>query len=239
MITKAGATRVASGSHVKDLYQPSLRALLAPKAARDLAARGTPQHFAMGETIFAEGEPGSSLFMINTGQVEISKMTYSGRKLVLAYLGAGDLLGEVAVLDESPRSATASAASDVTGQSVALVDFQAFLNDNTDVHLALTRELCAKLRAANERLEDQTEKGGDARLARAVLRLAQKFGKEDGAAIVIPIIFSQADLGDLSGLTRANVNRYLRSWAQAGFVRLEKQRLYVLDVDGLRTLADA
>ncbi|MEL7114318.1 MAG: Crp/Fnr family transcriptional regulator [Pseudomonadota bacterium] len=224
---------------MKDTDHTSLRDLLDPDARRSLMARGQPQHFPPGATIFAEGEPGSALLVIDTGQIEVSTVTRVGRKLVLAYLGPDDIVGEVAVLDEGPRSATASAISDVTGRMVGLRDFRAFLIDFPEVHLALTVELCRKLRTANARLEDRTEKAGDARLARAVLRLADKFGTPRPGAIEIPIALSQSDLGDLSGLTRANVNRYIRAWADAGWVSFDKRTLCILDQDALEDLAEA
>jgi len=217
----------------------ALRRLLVPTARRRLSGRGLARHFRPAEAIFLGGEPGSALFVVETGQVEISTLTLGGRKVILALLGPGDVIGEVAVLDEGPRSATATAASNTTGRMVGLAGFRAFLKEHPDVHMALTVELCAKLRSANDRLEDRTEKGGDARLARAVLRLAEKFGKEEGGSVIIPIALSQSDLGDLSGLTRANVNRYLRSWAEEDAIRFEKQRLSLLDSERLRRLADA
>ena len=220
-----------------DPHAKSMKDALVPSVAKDLTRRGRARHVPNGEILFAQGDPGSFLFVIQTGQVEVSTVTAAGRKVIVAHLGPGDLLGEMAVLDQSPRSATATSLSDVTGHSIGFDDFRAFLSEYPEVHFALTVELCRKLRTANELLEDQTQKSGDVRLARAVLRLAEKFGKDQAGALDIPISLSQSDIGDLSGLTRANVNRYLRAWAEDGLVQFDKQRLKVLDIDALRSLA--
>lgn len=222
-----------------EAHVTSLRDALVPSVIKDLTRRGQARHVPPGQTIFAQGDPGSFLFVIQTGQVEVSTVTAAGRKLVVSHLGAGDFLGEIAVLDQSPRSASAMTLSDVTGHVVGFDDFRAFLTEFPDVHFALTVELCAKLRSANDLLADQTQKGGDMRLARAVLRLAEKFGKDRADQVEIPIALSQADIGDLSGLTRANVNRYLRAWTDEGLIAFEKQRLTVVDIDGLRSLSEA
>lgn len=205
---------------------------------RGLVKRGRPVHFRAGQTIFGYGDPGTDLLVVQTGQVEISTVSISGRKVVLAHLGPGDLVGEVALLDQSPRSASASAVSDVTGHSLGFDDFRAFLLDHPDVHFALTVDLCAKLRSVNAVLEDQMQKDGATRLARAIQRLTEKFGTPDKKGSVIPMSLSQSDIGDLSGLTRANVNRYLRAWSDDGIVQFEKGTLRVVDLDRLSDLVD-
>jgi len=215
----------------------TFRDALDPGILRDLTSRGTRRHHPARRVIFAEGDPGSDLLVLETGQVEVSTVSFSGRKVVLGHLGPGDLLGEVALLDRSPRSATALAVSDVTGHAIGFGDFQAFLLGHPGVHFALTVEICAKLRKANRMLEDQTSKDGAARLARCILRLADKFGRPAAHGTEIAMHMSQADIGDLSGLTRSNVNRYLRTWSKQGIVAFTEGRLSVPDLDRLTAVA--
>ncbi|MCC1494603.1 Crp/Fnr family transcriptional regulator [Cognatishimia sp. F0-27] len=218
---------------------PSMRALLDADALGDLRARGTRRHFAKDQTIYTHGDPGTDLLVIETGQVEVSTTSSAGRRMVLAHLGPGSILGEVALLDQSTRSASARAMSDVTGHSVGFDNFRAFLFDHPEVHFALTVELCAKLRRSNEALELRTEKDGPVRLALALLRLSEQFGGMDSdGAQSIPMKLSQSEIGELAGLSRANANRYLRAWAEKELVWFEKGKLRITDPDGLRAIAE-
>lgn len=222
-----------------DTEQASWRDALVESTSRGLAKRGRPRHFPKGTTIFAQGDAGDDMLILATGQVELSTVSMGGKKMVLALLGPRDILGEVALLDRGTRSATAVAVSEVTGNALSFADFRAFLMEDPEVHFALTVELCGKLRRANAMLEDQTQTQGAARLARAILRLAEKFGRDAGGEIEIPVSLSQSEIGDLSGLTRANVNRYLRAWAKDGYVAFDKSGLSVLDRQSLEELADS
>ncbi len=224
---------------LKQAKQTSI--LLAAMDAADCRALFETSHrklFPNGSTIFQEGEPGSTVILIESGRAEISITSLSGRKSVLAHMGPGEVLGEIAALDGGPRSATATAASDISGRVLSRQNILKFVSDRPNVSSAIIAELCRKVRNATDMYSVQTVTEGGQRLARALLRLFDKWGEPQGEETRLTEKFSQADIGEFSGLARENVNRHVKAWAEEGILRVDGRRLTLLDRDALVDLAD-
>ena len=212
-----------------------------PDLARDaLLARGHAVRFAAGETIFAEGEPGATMVVIETGRVEISLTSLGGRRSVLNHMGPGEVVGEIALLDGGPRSADATAATAVTGRLIHRRDLLSLLSVEPETMMHLISDLCAKVRNASDMFAVQSETRAEGRLARCLLRLGAKWGqRQGGGTIRISGSFSQSDFGAFSGLARENVNRHLRRWVAEGIVELQADGLLLHRHDRLEELAEA
>lgn len=198
-----------------------------------------PKSYARGATIFAEGEPGALMLLIESGRVEVSVTSASGRRSILNQMGAGEVLGELATLDGGPRSADAMAASDVTGRILTRQDLLAFLLDHPELAFALIEELCAKLRNLSDHYTAQALTEGGQRLARALLKLFDKWAEDtpdNGRRLVQ--VFSQSDIGDFAGMARENVNRYLRGWMRDGILGSDGRLLLLHDRPALERIAD-
>jgi len=205
----------------------------------ELFDEGRRVAFDAGQTIFSAGDPGQSLILIEEGRVEVSITSLSGRKSVLAHMGPGEVLGEIAALDGGPRSADAVASNPVAGIGVARDNVLAFVSNRPDTARAIIGALCAKVRNASEMFLTQSVVEGEPRLARALLRLFEKWGRPgDGGFEVLTERFSQQDIGEFSGLARENVNRHLNAWAEAGLIRLERRQIVLIDRPSLEALAE-
>lgn len=211
---------------------------LGPVQAKALLSQGKPVHFPTRKTIFATGEPGTTMLLIDTGRVEISLTSESGRRSIFAQLGPTDVVGEIAVLDGEPRSADATAATDVTGRILSRAHVMSFLKANPDSALAVIGALCERLRSTNQTLADQVLADGRTRLARLLLRLFETWGKPQDDGLQLASGFSQSDLGDMSGLTRETVNRLIRGWDKDAILRREDEALLLLDKPALEEIAD-
>ncbi len=108
-------------------------------------------HFSAGQTIFNEGDPSEYAYLIWSGEVEILKTTQKGPRR-LAVLGKENFLGEMGVIDDQPRSATAKALSDVVCSGVTQDEFVDMLLHRPEESLALLRVLFDRLRTMNRRL---------------------------------------------------------------------------------------
>lgn len=207
-------------------------------AVDHLFATARAVQFAPGETIFAMGEPSTGVILIENGRVEVSSMSVSGRKSVLAHMGPGALLGEIAALDGGTRSADAVAATPVTGRFLARQKLINHIATHPELAKAIIIELCAKARNASAMFVTQTTPEGEVRLARALLRLFDGWGTRDAqGAITMTERFSQQDLGEFCGLARENVNRQIKSWTASGLITLKDRRLVLLDRRGLAAIA--
>jgi CRP-like cAMP-binding protein len=213
--------------------------LLDATARAALLARGTRRRYAGGETIFLRGDPGRALYLIEEGRVEVSVTALGGRRSVLAHMGPGEILGEIAVLDNLERSADATAAGEVALVGLPRSEVMDFLARNPEAMMGLIAELCAKARNASEMFEDQTQVAARTRLARCLTRIARKWGQPQGdGAVRITEPLSQSDLGEFSGLARENVNRHLRAFADEGLLRIEDGVVLIGDVEALEEIAE-
>ncbi len=223
----------------KSLNQSVLLASLSEEARKGLMSRGHKKSYKKGVTIFARGDPGTTMLLIQSGRVEISVTTISGRKSILENLGPGEILGEIATFDGGDRSADATAASTVTGLALSRQDIAVFLRDYPDAAMSIISELCLRIRLTNEIVETKTNVAAGARLTRCLLRLADKWGtRTDAGTIKITQTFSQADIGEFSGLARENVNRYLKGWEADGILAFEGRNIILCDLDAIETIAD-
>ncbi|SDY20119.1 Crp/Fnr family transcriptional regulator [Citreimonas salinaria] len=202
--------------------------------ARTLRTMGRPVRFPARRTFFIEGEEDSNLLIIETGRVEISLNSAEGRRRILAQLGPGAVVGEMAALDGRPRSTTATAAVDVTGRLVDRAHLLRFLETRPRAAIAVMQAVCARLRLTVEVLSDRTTLEAGPRLARCLERLFVDWGKPDKPGeIRMEAGFSQTDLGDMCGLTRETVNRHLRRWETDGILRRDGASFVLLDPAGL------
>lgn len=175
---------------------------------------------AAGSQIFSRGDPGDSLFLILTGRVRISILTPDGRELSFSHAVPGDIVGEIAVLDGSPRSANATALSDVVALRLSARDFNRLVDQHSSLARAAIRLLCRRLRELSDHLEDIALLPLSARLARFFLnRLdALQDDRTAGKAVPISLGISQGELALLLGASRPKVNAALMTLAQAGAV---------------------
>lgn len=138
---------------------PSIPAL-SPAVALSLALQELGQAdqrraYAAGATIFATGDPGDGLYVIESGEVQILAAIGTNESRPLATLGPGDFLGEMAVLDSAPRSAGARAAKDTVALYVSREDFLQLLDRRPTLALDLIREFSRRMRALNQKYIDE------------------------------------------------------------------------------------
>lgn len=216
-----------------------LLSALSDDARRSLLTQARRVHYPRGAVIFSRADRGETLLVIESGRVEISLTSRAGRKSVLNHMGPGEVLGEVAMLDRGYRSADATAATEVTGKLLDRSSVMGFLGAHPEATFALIGELCAKVRNASEMFATQAQSEAASRLARALLRLGETWGVAlpDGCQRIDPR-FSQGDLGELSGITRENVNRRLRLWDAEAIIALTPEGIVLKDREALRVIAD-
>jgi CRP-like cAMP-binding protein len=195
-----------------------------------------PRAYARDAVIYLRGDPGTAFYVIAAGRVKIALTSPDGKELILRRLGPGDFHGELALLDQEPRSADAIA----TEPSVLLVlqrdAFRQFLAEHPAVAAKLLATLSRYLRANAELIQDATFLDVPARLARILLELAGPSGGDElpPAGTVLPDRIRQAELASLVGATRESVNKSLGSFERQGLIRYEKGQITLLRPSGLK-----
>lgn len=212
---------------------------LPDEARQALLEQGHRQKYSKGETIFSRSDEGAWALLIEEGMVEVSVMSLNGRKSVLNHMEKGEILGEIALLDGAERSAEAVALTDVCGTVLRRETVLGLLRKNNEACFSIIETLCARARNASEMFELQSLSSGNARLARCLMRVAQKWGTEQAdGAIHIEQNLSQSDLGELAGIARENVNRHLKAWEQQGLITFDKGDIALLEPEVLSGIAE-
>lgn len=200
-----------------------------------LVAATRRRRYARDNYLFREGDPGLDFFLVESGEVKISRVSEAGTELVLAILGPGAAFGELAVLEEGAlRSADAVALEPVECLLVGRVALVDCLRKHPDALWRVVSLLSAQIRRQDERAAELAFLDIPGRVARKLLDLAEEHGEPaaQGTRIALPI--SQRTLAGLIGASRENVNRALRQYAAAGYIRLEKGAVVVLKPAELR-----
>ena len=159
------------------------------------------------------------------GQIVIETSTPEGQRHTLAFLGPGDLFGEIALLDGKGRTADAVATQATELFALRRTDLLAFLAEEPSVGVKLIEILCQRLRMLSGQIEQSLTMRLDARLSARLLLLAEDFGSE--------ITITQEQLARSVGATRESVNRQLRQWENAGHLAIRRGAITLLDYRAL------
>jgi CRP/FNR family cyclic AMP-dependent transcriptional regulator len=192
---------------------------LAPATLEQLAARMTRKSVRRGTVIFSKGDAGNGLIGVLQGSVKISVISADGREAVFNIVNAGEIFGEMALLDGRPRSADATATSDCELISMDRTTFVLILRNEPDVALKVIEFLCARLRRTNEQVQDVMFLEAPARLAKALLHLAVK---HETAGMGRQAKITQREISQMIGLSREMTNKQLRIWERAAWVKLAR-----------------
>lgn len=205
---------------------------------RRLAAFAHVKRFAAGETIFDMGEPGSSMMAIAEGTVRVELATSGGKDVILAELRAGDVFGEIALLDGGDRSASVRSMSNSTLVVLERRVLLDVLQRHPQFSIRLIELLCRRVRRSDERMMEVAFMDLPQRLARLLLRLSAA-SPASAEAPQARLSLSQSELARMIGNTRENVNRCLRKWQEGGLVELKDGWLVLQNRSALSSLAES
>jgi len=203
-----------------------------------LLAHARAAHFRHGDVIFHKASPGTGMMAVLSGQVRISAPSADGREIVLNMINAGEVFGEIALLDGKDRTADATAQTDCELLVIERRSFIPFLINNPEVALRLLAVLCDRLRRTTEQVEDMLFRDLPSRLAKKLLSLAATSGErtERGTRIIARV--SQRELGTMVGMSRESVNKQLRQWQLDGIIASEQGCIVLTNEPALQNIAE-
>jgi CRP/FNR family transcriptional regulator, cyclic AMP receptor protein len=193
------------------------------------------RRFRRGETVFHVGDPGDALFIVVSGSIKITLPAETGDEAILATLRPGDFFGELALLDGAPRSATAIAIEATEMYMLPRDRFRDLIASEPVMRDTVLATLAAEVRRLTHHVEELHFLDITGRLASRLARLAGESGATrlpDGA-IRLAGPLTQGDLAAMIGCTRQSVNKLLGLFTDDGLIRLERDRIVILDLDGL------
>lgn len=189
--------------------------------------------FAAGEKIFAEGEIGAEMYIIQTGRVRISKKSQDVEK-TLVVLEDGDFFGEMAVIDKGPRSASATAVDEVKCIVLNEELFEQQMQNNARIVKKILKNMSARLRDANKQIENLLIKDANSRVAHTLLHLAHKNGAKPGVEIKVDNLTVE-ELAKMVGMGNEahKVAEILGKMEQVRITRMEGKNVVISSLENL------
>jgi len=191
---------------------------LDPDSRDHLATQLPLEHVRRGETVYCQDDPADGLHVIIAGKVKISCHSTDGREQLLEIRGPADVLGAVSILGPGPRTATATAVTDVCTARVDGDTLRRWLTERPQITERLVRYLAERLRRANDHLLELVFDDVPGRVAKELLQLAHRFGTQQGGRWRVRHDLTQKEIAQLVGASRESVNKALCDFADRGWI---------------------
>ncbi|NNU79920.1 Crp/Fnr family transcriptional regulator [Halovulum dunhuangense] len=198
---------------------------------RGLRRIATDMALRPGQALFRQDDRADALYLLEHGLLEISTLAADGRKLSLNLLKPGAIFGEVALLEDGSRSATAMALRPSRVLRVGREALLAALRHDPDLALELIRLTVTRFNWVSRQLENHALQPLGVRLARRVVWLLQELGSDD------VLTMGQAELADHVGATREAVSKTLKDWKAQGIIEIGRGRILFRDRARLERIA--
>jgi CRP/FNR family transcriptional regulator, cyclic AMP receptor protein len=191
------------------------------------------KHLGKGEFLFQHGDEGTALYIIVQGRIKIS-LSRRLDNVTLAILCQGEFVGEMALLDDLPRSADAIALEDSQLYVLNRKDFLSFLSNNGHTVYAVLNSLSRRLRKTDDQLAEMCFLNLSARMAKRLVELAETQQPEEDNLGVYDLKMSQQELGNILGVSRESINKELKILRNKGVVSTSRNSIHILDLESLK-----
>ena len=193
-----------------------------------IAAVAKPRRYAKDDVVFYADESGDVICLIREGQVKVTMISPEGKEIILSLLGPGDFFGEMALLDDEPRSATVVATENLEIVTIWRNDFLQIMASNFDLTKKVLAEISRRLRNASSRIESLATMDVYGRLARFFLDLAKDQGKvldnNDYVAVIRP---THQAIANMIGTSRETVSRLIHDLMRQNLLISEGKTIYL------------
>jgi CRP/FNR family cyclic AMP-dependent transcriptional regulator len=185
------------------------------------------RRYAKDDVVFHADESGDIFCLIKEGQVKVTMISPEGKEIILSMLGPGDFFGEMALLDDEPRSATVIATETLELVTIWRSDFLSILSENFSITKKVLKEISIRLRNASNRIESLATMDVYGRLARFFLDLAKDQGKVlDNGYVAVTRPTHQA-IANMIGTSRETVSRLIHDLMKQNLLLSEGKTIYL------------
>lgn len=181
------------------------------------------QHFPKNSILVHEGQEADSMYVIVSGKAKVFIGDEEGKELTLGTLAPGDCFGELALIDDAPRSATVEAQEKTTVLKMRDVDFQGHLHAHPQVTMNLLSYMARRVRGVNDHIRDLALLDVYGRVARTLLRLTR-----DVDGVLTTDAITQQEIANMVGASREMVSRVMNNLKQDGYITVSEKRVTVL-----------
>ena len=199
-----------------------------------LGRRGT---YPRSSVLMRQGELSSQVLVILDGLVKLSSITEDGTQVLLSIRHAGDLIGELEVTGQGPRTVTVTSVGPVDARIIARQEFVWFLEREPAAAMVLIRTVTHNLREATSRRVEFVSNPADVRIARLLCELATYYGERQPEGIRVPVPLSQAELSSMAGVSKATMEKTLQLLRRGEIIGTRYRSIVIYDMQALRAMA--
>jgi len=192
-----------------------------------IAAVAKSRRYAKDDVVFHADESGDVFCLIKEGQVKVTMISPEGKEIILSLLGPGEFFGEMALLDNEPRSATVIATEALELAIIWRSDFLHILSENFSITQKVLAELSRRLRSASNRIESLATMDVYGRLARFFLDTARQHGKVLDNGYVAVTRPTHQSIANMIGTSRETVSRLIHDLMRQNLLLSEGKTIYL------------
>lgn len=192
------------------------------------------RNYRSSHRIIQANDRGSELFLVLSGSVKVTIEDREGREIILAVVYPPDFFGEISLWDNGTRTANVSAMEPTRVVAIEKEPFLRLIREYPEITLRLLSALSARLRETDEKLMHMAYGDAYEKVSRTIYELYEKEGETENGIPFIHDRFTRQELASLSGVSRETVSRSLGAFVQAGILKIENNRIHVLNIDRLK-----
>ncbi len=208
----------------------SLFSDLSSKDLNELARNLKEVSYPKDTPVFFEGEHGDTLFLIKKGLAKIYHTSRDGRTKTLSLIKQGNFFGEMSILTDKGRSASAATITACDFLVMGRTEFYNLVEKNPSIPFRIIHTLCERLTQANRQINALALGNSRARIADMILFLADQFGQKD----VVQIKLIHQDMADIAGVSRETVTKLLGEFQDDGAIKHDLKEIVVVNREKLR-----
>lgn len=202
----------------------------------ELEGLSLEEAFKKKETIFSEGEPSEWFYILTKGKIKITKLSYDGKEIILEIIKAPDFFGGLAVLKGFPYPASAIAMEDSEVIKIPKDKFLKLVEKYPSISRAMMSFLIDRVKTTQETLKNVALERVDTRIASALLRLSEKYGRTEKDGLMIDLRLTKQELADMVGTTVETAIRVMSKFKKSGYLNEKDGRIIIKDMDKLKEL---
>lgn len=196
------------------------------------------REFRQGDSIFHQGDPGEVMYLVESGQVRVFFLGDEGQEVTVIICGAGDIFGEMALIDDLPRSASAAALEDTVAYALSRDNFRKHMRHTAQLALNFMKALSLRVRYTSQLVGNLALLDVPSRLARKLLDLAHMHGEsQPERGIRINVALTQSELANMIGTTRESINKALGHFKRQSLIRIEHGYITILKPEALEEIS--
>jgi len=188
-----------------------------------------------GTILFKDGDTGKQMFVLQKGKIKISKQVGDQEK-TLANLTAGEFFGEMAILNNEPRTATATVEEDSVVLVIDTKTFESMIRGNAEIALRMIKKLAERLKEADEQIENLLIKDNNSKVISTLAKMGENEGTQTEDGVVVKATTKNLSLK--TGLDKDTISEILNKVIKAKLITVQSDSIIISDVTKLRKFLD-